>query len=428
MHRRRKWLVAISSVALAALVATACGDDDDDTTASPSTSGGAAATSATAAASTADTTGGSTAGSGATTTAGATATSAASTLVAGCEHGVTDPSDLSADRQLARCEKGAPAPKPLPEMTTVKLSSGSRLEFMSPILLADSLGELAKENLKLDFVSLPLADAAPQLAQGTLDAAVGGLEIALFNAGHQGLPIKAVMGNYFPPDAGDYSKPQTGLWCRRDAFTTPDKPADAELQTKKWGSGVGKGSATIYYTSVEIQKRFPSFDVTKVDVQRIPNADIVTALQNGAIDCGILLDPTWLQVANDPGYFLAATQTPGEPVGAIFYGKTLLQEKPEVGVAFARAIIRTINTYYAGDYHSDPAVLAEIAKQTNQPDTSKLTQTPSLVMDWEIRKDTTTRIQDLFIKLGVITDYTTPVPEDQIVDRSYYLKAVGAQP
>jgi hypothetical protein len=75
----------------------------------------------------------------------------------------------------------------------------------------------------------------------------------------------------------------------------------------------------------------------------------------------------------------------------------------------------------------EPMVLAEIAKVTNQPDTSTLTQIPSLAMDWEIRKDTTTRIQDLFIKLGVITDYTTPVPEDHIVDRSFYLKAVGAQ-
>jgi hypothetical protein len=39
---------------------------------------------------------------------------------------------------------------------------------------------------------------------------------------------------------------------------------------------------------------------------RIPNADIVTPLQNGAIHCGILLDPTWLQVADDPGDSLKA--------------------------------------------------------------------------------------------------------------------------
>jgi hypothetical protein len=46
-------------------------------------------------------------------------------------------------------------------------------------------------------------------------------------------------------------------------------------------------------------------------------------------------------------------------------------------------------------------------------------------MDWEIRKDTTTRMQKLFIELGVITEFKTPVAEDKIVDRDFYLKAVG---
>jgi NitT/TauT family transport system substrate-binding protein len=425
MARRRKWLTAASILAISALVASACGDDDDDTT---------SATSATTAASAAATTSPSTAASGSATTAaggssttgGSTATTAGSNLVAGCEGGLTDPSVISTDREVARCEKGAPAAQPLPEMTTVKLSSAFRLEFMSPVLLADSLGEFEKENIKLEFVNLSFADAAPQLAQGTIDAAVGGFEIALFSAANQGLPVKAVLGNYYPPDAGDYTEPQTGLWCRRDRFTTPDAPKDEELQTKVWASSVGKGSSGIYYSAAEIQKRLPTFDITQVDVQRIPSADTLTAIENGAIDCGIMLDPFWIPLASDPDYFQAATQTPGEPLGQISFGKSLLVDKPEVGVAFARAFIRTINTYYSGDYHSDPMVMAEIAKLTNQPDPSKLTQVPSLVMDWEIRKDTTTRIQDLFIKLGVITDITTPVPEDKVVDRTFYERAVSA--
>ncbi len=90
----------------------------------------------------------------------------------------------------------------------------------------------------------------------------------------------------------------------------------------------------------------------------------MTALQNGAIDCGILLDPLWLQVAEDPAYFLAATQTPGEPLGQVAFGKNLLVDNREAGEAFVRAIIRTINTYYDGDYHSDAEVMAEIAEQT----------------------------------------------------------------
>ena len=187
---------------------------------------------------------------------------------------------------------------------------------------------------------------------------------------------------------------------------------------------MGKGSVAVYYSVEEIRKTVPNFSVKNTEIAQIPSADMVTAMKNKAVDCGVLLDPIWLQVANDPAFFLAATQTPGEPLGMVAFGKTLLQDHPEVGVAFTRAVIRTINTYFNGDYHQNPTVLAEIAKVTNQP-TANLTRTPSLVMDWELRKDTATRIQELFIDLGVITEFKKPVPEAKIVDRNFYLKAVG---
>jgi NitT/TauT family transport system substrate-binding protein len=423
MVQRRKWLATASILMACALVAAGCGDDDDDDDGGAAAETTAAATTQTTAAATTTTAGESTE-----TTAEEdeeTTTTAAAAGVPGCEDAVTDPSDLSNEREVARCEEGAPEPQPLPEMTTVKFASAFRLEFMSPVLLADSLGEFEKENIKLEFINLPFSDSAPQLAQGAIDAAVGGFEIALFSAGNQGLPVKATLGNYYPPHAGDYDVPQTGLWCRRDSFADPQNPTDEELATLTWASSVGPGSSAIYYSAAEIQKRTPDFDITQTEIQRIPNTDILAALQNGAIDCGILLDPIWLQVAEDPAYWQAATQTPGEPLGMIAYGKNFLEDNREVGVAFARAIIRTINTYYSGDYHSDPEVLAEIARVTNQPDTANLTRVDSLVMDWEIREDTTTRIQDLFIKLGVITDWSEPVPEDAVVDRSFYLEAVG---
>ncbi len=42
-----------------------------------------------------------------------------------------------------------------------------------------------------------------------------------------------------------------------------------------------------------------------------------------------------------------------------------------------------------------------------------MTQVPSLVMDWEFREGTTERVQELFIELGVITEFTEPVAEDR---------------
>ena len=97
-------------------------------------------------------------------------------------------------------------------------------------------------------------------------------------------------------------------------------------------------------------------------------------------------------------------------------------------MAFHRAVIRTINTYLTGDYHQDADVVAAIAEAISQ-EADVIAATPSLLFDWEIREGTTDRIQDVFIGFAeadqVVVEYDTAYPEDQVVDRSIYLEAIG---
>ena len=343
--------------------------------------------------------------------------------VQGCENGRTDQTDLSSGRLPARCTAGAPAPRPLSQPIKLRVAIALRGEYAAAVLLAQSLGEFEKENLSVDFVTLPTSDAIPQLSQGQLDASVGGYDLSLFNASRIGLTVRAVLGSYYPPAAGDYSVQQTGLWCRRDAFTTPESPDPAETQNLRWGSAVGKSSSGIYYGIAELKKRVPDFNGDALRVINIPSSEMATGLKNGAIDCAVLIDPVWIDFAT-PEYVLMATQLPGEPLGAVLFGKSLLRDTPAVGDAFARAVIRTINTHLSGDYHQDPSVMAAIATAINQP-VALLARTSSLTMDWEIRQDTTTRMQQAFIDLDVITAYENPVPEEKLVDRSFYEHATG---
>jgi NitT/TauT family transport system substrate-binding protein len=397
LKQRKRWLSLIAILAVGMLVAAGCGDDGgDDETSS--------------------------------TDAPTTTAAGGSGEVEGCgPESYTDPTDMSVGREVARCEPGYPAPQPLPEMTTINVSSAFRLEFNSPLLLADTMGELEKENLKMNFINLRFSDAVPQMARGEIDVAVGGIEVALFNAGQQNLPVKAVLANYFPPHAGDYDEPQTGLWCRRDSFTTPDDPDLNEVSDLRLASSVGPGSISFYYTQEEIRRQLDSddFSLQGAQIQSIPSVDTIPALQNGAIDCGIILDPLWTQIADNDDYFLAASQTPGEPLGIYAFGKRLLEDNPEIGDAFTRAFLRTVNTYFDGDYHEDAEVMAEIAEVTGQS-VEQLTAVDSLVMDWEFREGTATRAQQYFIDVGVITNFSEPIPEDRVIDRSFYLRAVGA--
>jgi NitT/TauT family transport system substrate-binding protein len=407
-------MVAGAAALLTFTAVAACGDDDDE--------GAGSTTTAEVSETTAADDGGET-----TETTEATDGGDTSGFVEGCgPQSVTDPTIIDPEREVARCEPGYPAPQPLAERQKIVIASAFRLEFNSPLLLAISQGEFEKENIEVEFVNVPYADAVPQMASGDIDMAVGGFELALFNAGNLGLPVRATLGNYFPPDAGNYDEPQTGLWCRRSAFSNPEDPDFLETADLKWSSSVGKGSVSVYYSIAEIERRTGGeLDTTDTVIEAIPNADALTALRNGGVDCAILLDPFWLEIAEDPEYVLAASQTPGEPLGQYSFGKRLLEDR-ELGVAVARAFIRSVNTWFQGDYHADDEVMNLISTEISRP-VDDLRLVPSLVMDWEIREGTTTRIQELFIDSGTITDFTEPVPEDAIIDRSFYLEAVGAE-
>jgi NitT/TauT family transport system substrate-binding protein len=347
-------------------------------------------------------------------------------LVAGCEKGWTSPYDLGFSRNVARCVPGAPAAKPLATREKVIVASAFKLEFNSPLGVAMTTGEFEKENLDVEIKNLSFANAVPQLANGQIDVAVGGIELALFNAARQNLDVRMVMGNYYPPKASNYSIPQTGLWCRRAFFKNPANPDLKDMETgMKWGTSVGKGSVSVYYSVAEIRKRYPKFNPKNIEYFAIPAASILDAMDKAVVDCGILLDPVWTKVASNPAYIQVATQTPGEPLGLYVYGSRMLKDRTDIGDAFMRAFIRTVNTYYGGDYHNDAKTTAEIVKFVPAYDIEANKKFDSLTMDWEIRDGTTTRIQELFIDIGVITEFTTPVAESAIVDRSFYERAVG---
>jgi NitT/TauT family transport system substrate-binding protein len=333
-----------------------------------------------------------------------------------------DPADLSPTRKIARCEANTPAAQPLKEPATIRMTSASRSSSLAPIFVGMELGEFEKENLKIDFSVLPFAEAMPQLATGRVDLSYGGTEAGLFNAVNQGLTLKWILGNFVEPKAVDLTRPQTGLWARRDIFSNPSQPNLAELKGKTLGSTVGAASSIAY--PMDKALRQAGISLQDLKIKQLPSADLMTALANKAVDTAWLLDPYWLTAANSPDkYVLVGGQSPGEPLGGFYAGKSLLQERPEVTQAFVRAYIRTVNTYLQGDYIKDEKVLAAMTAGTQQTKET-LTRTPALTFDWEIREGTGEQEQKVFIAFKTVK-YTDIIPEDRYVDRSFYARAVG---
>ena len=434
---------AIGAVLILTIAAASCGSDDDTKSTTAPTSAPVTTTAATATTAATETSEATATTAGSESTVAETETTSASTEdstdeltdastddtggaaageVEGCgPESVTPIDDISADREPARCDAGAPAPQPLAEKYTVRFSTAFKAEFVAPILLGISEGEFEKENIDVDVQELGFSDSVPLMASGDVDIAVGGTEAALFNAINSGIDIKWALANFSPPSAGDVSIPQTGLWVRRDAFTDPDKPDLAELKGKTLASAVGNGSSIAYPIEAGLEEA--GLTLNDVTVQQIPSTDMVQALENNAVQAAWLLDPYWIAASQNPDFVLVATQPPAEPIGGLYFGPEFLKDHRDAALAFVRAYVRTVNTYLSGDYQTDADIMAALSTATDTP-VENLDATPALTFDWEIRGGTTDRMQAVFIKLGSV-GYTEPIPEDQVVDRSLYLEAVG---
>jgi NitT/TauT family transport system substrate-binding protein len=335
--------------------------------------------------------------------------------VEGCGDGSwTEPSDLDADRAPARCEPEAPEPQPLEEETEVVVTSGTlAAEFVAPLQVAIDQGEFEAENLNVRIEQVPPADSIQLLGQGEVDAVWSAPEAGFVNGVESGFDLRWVAGNY-----STSPESESGLWVRSEGGAEPDI---AELQGGTLASIVGKGSVALYPVAQVLDEA--GIGLSDLDFRQLPAGDIVTAFENGQVDAVWLLDPLWTQLEDDPNAVWVAGQPAGEPLGGLLYGPNLLRDDPEVGQAFMRAYVRTINTYFDGDYKSDAEFTQYLAGLLDL-DRSLLESTPSLIMDWEIREGSTDRFQDVFIENDAVR-ITEPLPEDELVDRSFYEAAVG---
>ncbi|MEU9911449.1 ABC transporter substrate-binding protein [Streptomyces sp. NPDC051001] len=325
----------------------------------------------------------------------------------------TDPADLSPSRLPARCQPGAPAPKPLAKKRKLTIATGTlSAEYVAPLQVALDKGEFAREGLDVTLKVLPTPDALPLLAKGDLDAIWAAPEAAVMNGLRGGFDIKWVAGNFSP---GPGSK--SGLWVR---LKDGESASHVSMAGRRLGTMIGKGSVIAYPMEKALEKHGGGLD--RIQYQQLGSADVLTALENGGVDSAWLLDPVWRKVDGQPAYAFLGGQPQGEPLGGMLYGPSLLQRDVDAGVALLRAYIRTVNSYFATDYKKDGAYVTYLAKLL-KADRQILRSTPSLRMDWEIREGTTDRLQAAYTAQGVFEG--DPLPESRTVDRTLYEEAVG---
>ena len=333
---------------------------------------------------------------------------------------LTDHGDLNASRIVARCAPGAPAAQPLADAAAVRVAVTRRTEAAAPVLVADQLGEFAAEGLDVDIVDQPAPEAFASLAAGDVDVVVGPVDAPFFDAADDGTGARLVLGGSLSTAPSVTEVRQAGLWFRTDLVSGADRWDD--LANMPVALVDGMRSAATYPVSTVFDQG--GLTLNEVDLVDASDDEAATALLDQEVAAAWLDQPAaWTRVADADGYELAVTLPASESIDGTVMSQRLLDDERDVGLACARAVIRTINTHLTGDYHDDEEVVAALAEATGTS-ADDLSAAPALLFDWELRTGTTDRLQDAMIELGSVA-YERSLPEDVLVDRSLALDAIG---
>ena len=342
---------------------------------------------------------------------------------AGCgEEAATDPGDLAADRPVARCAPGAPAPAPLPAATPLRVGIEAPGEEIAPVLLAQHFEEFAAENLVVEVEEYPDPLALYEaLGAGEVDAVAGRLDAPFFDEVAQDTGVRLVMGGAVARDAIDRGVAQPGLWVQSGSLPVPDRYKDLEGTKFAIAGGIEDAVAG----PVTAVVRQDDLSLNEVTIDLTGGADAAEKLRAGQVTAAWLDEPEWRSVADDDRFELVAALPPSESLGGIMLSRRLVDHEADraVGLAFVRALVRTVNTHLADDYQADDEVVEALADAIGV-EADDIRDTPPWLFDWELRSGTTERLQTVFVQLGSVL-YEDEIPERDIVDRTLYRDAVA---
>ena len=301
-------------------------------------------------------------------------------------------------------------PQPLAEPTTITVSFGTAAEYLGVVLLADALGEFAKEDLTVEWVDLSSADAIPALAQGKTDVAAVGLNATSFNAIASGADIRVV----FP---GATKVPADGLYVALDPAT--GEPKDVQKIAAISGpAGISVVPIARYLESV-------GKGVGDVAFEKIDLADMPAALDAEAVDAAWVNAPVTTLLEETGKYARVVGYEDGEYGAAYLLGPNLLRDRPEVGQAFVRAMARTARDHLSGDYKADDATVEALATALESTP-EDVRSTPALTFAAELPTVAVQKAQESWLAVGDILEVDEPLAPEAYLDTSFLDRALAA--
>ena len=248
------------------------------------------------------------------------------------------------------------------------------------LFIAEARGYFKDEGLD---VKLELLDSAvkmiPLLGTGDLDVGGGATSASLYNAADRKIDVRVVASRARTAPGFGYQ----GLVIRKALVDSGRDPPPPPLKGLKMGFA-SPGSTPLSSLNEAVKKG--GIKYTDINLTYLNFGAQVAALQSGAIDGTILIEPYLSQVvALGAASLITPTEAyyPGAEVSLLLYGDKFIKERPQVATRFMKSFLRgardfndaIANGRWKTDGSAD-AVIGIFAKGVNMPEATIRGMTP----------------------------------------------------
>ena len=224
--------------------------------------------------------------------------------------------------------------------------------------VAHEKGYYRAQGLATELVRLPSGAAIlTQVSTGDLQVGGGALGAAGFNAIHGKLPVAFVAPMHFSYSEDYFVVRKAEIDAGR--FKTP-----ADLKGRPCAVNA-KGVATEWMLNQMLRQG--GIGIDDVDLKTLPFPEMVAALENGAIHCGIVSEP-FASLAEEKGVgarpFRAKPGAKPDPITMVFWNTDWAKKNEAAARGFLTALLRAVRDLSEPGAYHQPAHMEIIAKYT----------------------------------------------------------------
>jgi NitT/TauT family transport system substrate-binding protein len=288
----------------------------------------------------------------------------------------------------------------------------------APFHIAAAEGYFERQNLDVEFVKLTkTSDAIPALITGEVDVASGLLTAGALNAIGKKGRIRIVADKGYLAANGCTVN---AIVARRALVEARALDEPAKLKGRRFDLDVLLPEA--YYVDRLLQRAGLSFD--DLEIVNLPPAAEVNALASGSIDLTVATEPDvtrLIQTGTAVVWRPAEEVIPGFQWASVYYGSSLLDERPGVGERFMVAYLEAVRQYNQG---KTPRNLEILVRSTGLSEPLlREACWPSIHDDGRVDVEQLLQFQAWARSKGYVDQ---DVPADQLVDRRFVERANAA--